>query len=175
MPLSRADFASCQALSFLEKRGGLIKVLSCAYPTHQWCKAKFSSRQKKSSQWYLYKVVQQVLPSQVDLIEEFVHPLMIRKSGIAMTFDIYVPTYSLVFEYNGVHHYANHYIFGDSTEYKERDDEKLFQCQSLGLTLVQVPYWWRRDTESIIALIYNNRPDIIAHPIKDVPFSYAAK
>jgi len=51
-------------------------------------------------------------------------------------------------------------VFGDGKSHQLRDDEKSRVCKSLGITLVEVPYWWRHDKESIMAILQKCRPDI---------------
>ena len=41
-----------------------------------------------------------------------------------------------------------------------RDKQKIEDCKSKGVTLIEVPYWWDRKPESLAASIYNVRPDL---------------
>jgi len=78
----------------------------------------------------------------VEVIEEFVHPhLEFSDTGQPMVFDVYIPALKLAFEYHGYHHFHEH-------------------CKILGVTLVQVPYWWQRDKESITSALHNFKPDL---------------
>jgi len=78
-----------------------------------------------------------------------------------MVFDIYAPSLKLAFEYQGLQHYHSHYLFADSLYNKLRDSEKRQACNFLDISLIEVPYWWKLDKESIIAFIQNSRPDIL--------------
>jgi len=62
-----------------------------------------------------------------------------------MIFDIYIPTLAVALEYQGLQHYQGHYIYGDTKYYNERDDEKRKACKSMGISLIEVPYWWQHD------------------------------
>jgi len=115
---------------------------------------------RKSSQWRLYKIVQEILPD-IAVIEEFVHPILKFSSGFPMIFDIFVPTLNLVFEYQGQQHYHNIQYFGDSIEFQVRDTVRREACSFAGITLIEVPYWWKRDKESVVTLIRACRPDIV--------------
>jgi len=160
--VSREDLIKYHAITFLQKRGGLIKVLSKVYPNHLWYQEKFSSREKKCSQWWLYKIIKKILPENITVVEEYSHPHLTYSTGFAMVFDVYIPTLCLAFEYQGIHHYQNHYIFGSAVDYKKRDIEKKLKCQSLGITLIEVPYWWKRDMESIKGIMHKWKPDILS-------------
>jgi len=88
-----------------------------------------------------------------------------------MIFDIYVPLFNLAFEYQGYHHFNDHYVYGNAKEYNARDIAKREVCDSLGLTLIEIPYWWHHDKESIMAIIHKSRPNVTWNPGNIVPFS----
>ncbi len=55
----------------------------------------------------------------------------------------YLPTYALAFEYQGVQHFCDFYYFGTSVRmYQQLDQEKRGYCKQLGITLIEIPYWW---------------------------------
>jgi len=142
-----------------------LKFLSVTYPNYQWDPEKFVSKPKKSSQWCLHKVIKDVLPPNIEVLEEYVHPLLhYIETGSPMVFDIYIRALKLAFEYQGHHHFHDHYMFGDVAEKKIRDEDRRHACKSNGITLIEVPYWWHRDKESIIALLHHYRPDIVPVP-----------
>jgi len=139
-------------------------MLMGAYPNHHWDKEKFKSRNpKKSSQWQLCKVLKHLVPT-AEVLEDFVHPyLYFYDSGAPMVFDICIPSLKLVFEYQGYQHFQDHYLFGDASKNKRRDNEKYNACTSVGFTLLKVPYWWNHDKESILSLLCKSRPDIFCN------------
>jgi len=101
-----------------------MKLLSEVYPNHNWNKEKFLGRQKKSSQWRLFKTLQEILPG-VDILEEYQLPdIFLAQTGNVMFYDIYVPSFNIIFEYHGYQHYYDHYLFGDVKSRKGRDNEK---------------------------------------------------
>jgi len=91
-----------------------------------------------------------------------------------MLFDIFIPSLNIIFEYHGYQHYFDHCLFGDVKSKKERDDERSEACNFHGITYVEVPYWWKRDKESIIAILHRFRPDIVPEPMA-TPFQYPIK
>ena len=40
------------------------------------------------------------------------------------------------------------------------DLHKAEACKELGITLIEVPYWWDRSISSLAVTIYNARPDL---------------
>jgi len=160
--VSQEDLAKYHAGKFLKLKGGLLNTLSTAYPNFQWDNDKFNRKQKKSAQWWLYKIVRETLPLNIEIIEDFCDPsLGFTNSGHPMIFDVYVPSLQMTFEYQGHQHYHTTNLFGEQMNYYQHDSEKRNACISMGLTLIEVPYWWKRDKESIVALLHKLRPDII--------------
>jgi len=145
----------------VKKRGGLLNLLSKVYANHRWDKERLLQVQKKASQWRLYKTIKEILPVNVEVLEEFVHSNRFADSGMPMTFDIYVPSLKLAFEYQGYHHFHTHNVFGDPRNHQRRDNEKQHNCTKLGISLVEVPYWWQRDKESLLELLHKHRPDVV--------------
>jgi len=170
--VSRADLSRIKAEAYLKKRGGLIKMVKREYPNHQWEPEKFNQRQKRSCQWWLYKIIKQIFPPNIEVIEEYSHPWMKFATGCPMMLDIYVTSFKLVFEYHGYQHYNSHFLFGDAKSCKERADERHTACESMGITLIEVPYWWQRDTESVVASLRKFRPDIVLDAPGFAPISY---
>ncbi len=77
-----------------------------------------------------------------------------------MELDIYLPQYQLAFEYQGEHHYKDHFLYWISELQKTKDNEKRQMCLSLGITLIEIPYWWDAKEESLKQVIQRYRPDI---------------
>jgi len=81
-----------------------------------------------------------------------------------MELDVYYPSLSLAFEYNGAQHYHNTVFFGACKKQMARDKHKSVQCRKKKITLVIVPHWWDRQLSSLQATIYSVRPDVVADP-----------
>jgi len=141
-------------------------------PNHNWKTEKFSLRQKKSSQWWLYKTLQEIFPHGTEILEEFQLPsISLIQSKYLITFDVYIPSLNIILEYHGHHHYYDHYLFGDVKSHKDRDEQRRVACICHNITYLEVPYWWQRDKESVIAIIHQVRPDIVPHALV-TPFHY---
>jgi len=68
-------------------------------------------------------------------------------------FDIFIPSLSLAFEYNGEYHYKFvpiHHVKINLQTVQQRDKQKELICRNSGITLVVIPYWWDQTIESII-------------------------
>jgi len=89
-----------------------------------------------------------------------------------MIFDIYIPSLNIIVEYHGFQHYFDHYLFGGAKSHKDRDKERSKSCTSHGISYIEVPYWWKRDKESIVAVLHSLRPDVISDNSMPNPFTY---
>jgi hypothetical protein len=88
-----------------------------------------------------------------------------------MELDIYLPSLSIAFEYQGHYHYHNNVIIGATDSIQKRDQMKQTESKRLGITLIPVPYTWRHDKETIIKLVNHHRPDLVPVP----PFNSTGK
>jgi len=173
--VSRKELQIIGAERFVKKRGGLMKLLSEVYPNYKWNNEKFLGKQKKSSQWWLYKTLKETFPPGIEILEEYQLPAMLFiQTGCLMLFDIFVPSLNIIIEYHGFQHFHDHYMFGDVKSCKEQDDERIVACASQNITYLEVPYWWKHDKESIIALVNLVRPDIVADCHLITPFHQIA-
>jgi len=96
-------------------------------------------------------------------------------SGSLMIYDICVPALNIIFEYHGHHHYHDHYLFGDVNSCKERDKKRRLACANQSINYLEVPYWWQRDQESLIAMVHQVRPDVVPYAPIGIPFQYEVK
>jgi len=103
----------------------------------------------------LYKIIRDILPLNIEVIEEYMHPfIQFTNTGFPIVFDVYIPSFDLAFEHHGYQHYQDHAIFGPVQSRKERDNERREACKSAGITCIEVPYWWHRDQETILAVLH---------------------
>lgn len=70
-----------------------------------------------------------------------------------MEIDVWLEELNLGFEYQGEHHYHNLDFREASLTYEGRDATKLKKCNTAGITLVYVPYWWDNTTTTLSNLI----------------------
>jgi len=83
--------------------------------------------------------------------------------GAAMQLDIFAPSLSLAFEYQGPYHYDTHIIFGDHVSHQVKDEEKRVACRSKNITLITIPFWWVPTRNSISATIWKLRPEVLSY------------
>jgi hypothetical protein len=82
---------------------------------------------------------------------------------------IFLPHLSLAFEYQGEHHYSSTLYLGDSSISQRRDRAKLKFASQFGITLIPIPFWWDRSSDSLASTIEYYRPDINLQSKKKVP------
>ena len=70
-----------------------------------------------------------------------------------MQLDVFIPSRSLAFEYQGKQHYEEVGIFSPTKTYQQRDEEKRILCAANNIKLIEVPYWWNRTHESLQEII----------------------
>jgi hypothetical protein len=158
--ISTLQFKKLGGSFLLEKKGGLLQLLSKCYPSHQWDGRKFNLPTK--SQGFLYNIVKGLFP-EFSILQDHWHPkLLFSESKHSMQLDVYVPELELAFEYQGEPHYMEHFIYGDPKELQKRDEEKKKACQREGISLIWVPFWWDQRRSSLIATIHKVRPDLIS-------------
>lgn len=58
----------------------------------------------------------------------------------------------------------DHFLNGPVDIQQTRDQAKKAQCQELGITLIEIPYWWDRSKTSLLATIHQYRPDLVPLP-----------
>ena len=60
-----------------------------------------------------------------------------------MELDIFIPSLNLGFEFQGIQHYVNTNFHGrDQIKQSNRDQSKRDACEKIGITLIDVPFWW---------------------------------
>jgi hypothetical protein len=92
-----------------------------------------------------------------------------------MQLDVFLPNFVLALEYQGEQHFQDIYRFSKQEEYAARDQQKRKACLEAGITLIEIPYWWDYEEDSLRATIHSHRPDLISPgngaPIADSPKS----
>jgi hypothetical protein len=73
---------------------------------------------------------------------------------------IFIPSLSLAFEYQGETHYWSTPTLGLSTKRQRNDALKVKYAADIGITLIAIPYWWDRSTASLSATIRSHRMDV---------------
>eukprot|EP01124_Arcella_intermedia_P023470 TRINITY_DN3740_c0_g2_i2.p1 TRINITY_DN3740_c0_g2~~TRINITY_DN3740_c0_g2_i2.p1 ORF type:complete len:428 (-),score=80.89 TRINITY_DN3740_c0_g2_i2:77-1360(-) len=144
--------------------GNLGKVVPIAYPEVDWDEYKFSRTRKKSTQRWLKVVLQQILPPDTLILEDYLHPnLTWDETNRKMELDIWVPELKLALEYQGEHHYNPNAIYQSLSIYKDRDATKQRSCEAEGIHLITIPYWWDRTKESLAEILSTSQHNTTKH------------
>lgn len=149
--------------SFLNSGVGLHAALSKVYPDEDWSGLSSPSSlsvAKKSAQRGLLLVVRRLFPDQ-EILEDHKHQGIVRKSLTFVELDIYLPGRQLAFEYQGRHHYHELAIFSPLELVQKRDKEKRELCEQMGIRLVEVPYWWDNQLETLAATVHTRYPSVL--------------
>jgi hypothetical protein len=103
-----------------------------------------------------------------EIEENYRHPLLRYESGLPMELDIFLPKEQLAFEYQGEHHFHDVYHLGTPWHHRrQKDKEKRIACREKEITLIEVPYWWNKETSSLASTIHKQREDLIFSSINE--------
>ena len=98
----------------------------------------------------------------LDIREDFLHKELKFGCGRSVELDIFFPNELLAFEYQGEHHFYDIYALGQPRWlHNDRDQEKFALCQQNSITLIQIPYWWDSESQSLLATVCQSRPDLL--------------
>ena len=115
----------------------------------------------RSSQRWLFLQIQKIFPHE-EIVEDYFHSEISRKSGSKVQFDIFLIERKIAFEYHGKHHYEDIPSgFAPVEMYKTRDEEKIRLCKQFGITLIIIPYWWDNQIESLQKTIEEKIPNFV--------------
>jgi hypothetical protein len=81
-------------------------------------------------------------------------------SDAPMQLDVFVPSLKLAVEYQGEQHFKSQHIYNESNMVQIRDNLKKEACKQLGITLLEIPYWWDQSIESLAATIHKQFPNL---------------
>ncbi len=142
------------------RHGGLIASLKKVYPDMEWDeKLVQNAGHKKAGQRWLGSTLREFFPN-LQILEEYVDDELVYGSNKPMRFDYFIPSLKLAFEFQGLQHFSQLKVYGDAKFRIVEDDEKSMKCNSLGISLFRVPFWWDRKRGSLLKLIFEARPDL---------------
>ena len=112
------------------------------------CNNKSNSFYRSSQRW-LFLQLQKLFPGE-EIIEDYFHPEISRKSGYHVQFDVFLVNKKIAFEYNGIQHYEDiPSAFAAIEMFQYRDNEKEILCSDFGIKLIVIPYWWDNKIDSL--------------------------
>jgi hypothetical protein len=110
---------------------------------------------------------------ELEILEDFQFEGMFRfGANNPIELDLYLPNEKLAFEYQGEQHYHDIFTIGRGWNQKERDEEKKLKCKEKNIVLIDIPYWWDRNKESLMATIHKYRPDLVPMAKDTLPISH---
>lgn len=154
-----------EVADFVKQHTSIQSIATTLYPDHKWDIAKFiQTKGKYGPQTFLERVVRSFFPDEEIRRNTKEASGIVSSKGTFLEVDIFLPRLHLGFEYQDPHHYF-HSTYGAHTlaEYQSRDAEKHRQAKEKGLTIINVPFWWDWNPESLIATIKHKRPDLLKH------------
>eukprot|EP01118_Nematostelium_gracile_P007777 TRINITY_DN2547_c0_g1_i1.p2 TRINITY_DN2547_c0_g1~~TRINITY_DN2547_c0_g1_i1.p2 ORF type:complete len:181 (-),score=37.64 TRINITY_DN2547_c0_g1_i1:46-588(-) len=145
----------------LFKKHSFFTVLSNVYPSHSWDVSKLDNvKNQKPAQRLLITVLRSIFPSS-EVKEDYLHPNMRLSSGLFVQLDIFMVKEKIALEYQGEHHFQD--VLGAMNhKTSEMDQMKQKLCDQNDITLIQIPYWWDKQSKSLQEAIYNKRPDVLS-------------
>jgi len=145
---------------------GLFPLLSLVYPGSHWKMDTSTSVSK--AQLRVFSIVQQLFPFDEVLLNfrcvnclHSSHSFSLRTALQRKEFDVFVPWLSLALEYHGQQHFHWGFDCGSPEIRLRQDEHKRKLCHMLGITLIEVPYWWDFSKNSLAASVQSLRPDLL--------------
>jgi hypothetical protein len=75
---------------------------------------------------------------------------------------IFLPAFSVAFEYQGEGHYFSSITLGSAQRRQQWDSLKAEIAKQSGITLISIPFWWDKTPKSLAATIHKHRPDLVS-------------
>jgi len=138
-----------------------IQLLRLFSPLKKWEEDEFKSSFRKAYQNHLLQQMRRLFPREKEIREEYHHPFLIyTETGCKMELDVFVENLAFAMEYQGLHHFGDIAQLGNTTITMMSDKEKRTKCSEIGLTLIEVPYWWSGQAVVLKNSLLSLRPDI---------------
>ena len=136
------------------------RLLSIAFPGENWEQILIPFCKKRSTQRYLFILIQQLFPND-EIVEDLFHDKFSRISGFPVQFDVFIVNKNIAFEYHGKQHYEDiPSTFSPLELYVNRDKEKKQLCAANGILLIIIPHWWDNKLTSLREIV-NQHPDFV--------------
>jgi len=151
----------------------LRKALQSVYPeyklknSYQFTRLKWQGKHSSKSQVFLFKMLQDIFPGyELHINYNFIDAgFHYAHRYYPIQYDIFIPSLSIAFEYQGEYHYYDISVFqpdGSKSlqQIRQRDLIKEQLSIANGITLFQIPYWWDKQPQSLLNTIQSSRLDL---------------
>jgi len=165
----RVIFTRHKGSRLLHCYGGNLSLLMHYFPDHQWNRIPLK-RTFSKTQLYLFKMIQVMFPNEEILLDYKYSQNFHRSFSNGMELDLFIPSLSLAFEYQGHQHYHCNST-SSPLEYRKRIDQlKAEICDRASITLLEIPCWWNGRFDSLWTIIAVSRPDmaLLMSPKRDM-------
>ena len=134
---------------------GLLRII------HPELKFDRSKSQAKKNQIRLYSLIKELFPFVEVNWESRLQLENNTNARRPIELDIFIPSLSLGFEYQGIQHFRDTSRISISNAQKLRDTNKRKLCTLAGITLIEIPYWWSASTTNLAIEIRKVRSDLL--------------
>lgn len=128
----------------------LVTSLRMIYPSEKWSASSLQTRSKRTKQRKLYVAIVKMIGDRHEVIENYQHPKLRSAMEREMELDIFIPTLSLAFEYQGEQHYDEYPTFATLLKYQENDQRKGEMSRDVGVRLIYIPFWYDMNFTTLV-------------------------
>jgi len=122
------------------------------------------SRSMSKSQIYVYNLLRNVLclGNQAIMVNQGHSTFASSIPGTKLEFDFFMPSVHLAIEYQGEQHFHWTNLHGSPEERQKNDVHKREACMLIGVTLIEIPYYWEASYRALQLIILEHRPDLVS-------------
>jgi hypothetical protein len=135
-------------------QGSLSNLLRTLYPSCEWNIPKWSLQNNSRSQSQISNFVKKLFRDRSEIeMESGMTWLTFDGTNSRMIFDIWLPSYNMAIEYQGIQHFLESRFMHNEIgmmEQQRRDSQKIGKCRDLWIDLVKIPFWVDLGLESLV-------------------------
>eukprot|EP01114_Cavostelium_apophysatum_P014945 TRINITY_DN3988_c0_g1_i1.p1 TRINITY_DN3988_c0_g1~~TRINITY_DN3988_c0_g1_i1.p1 ORF type:complete len:821 (-),score=192.21 TRINITY_DN3988_c0_g1_i1:289-2751(-) len=167
--VSVSEFEILGGGPLIASHGTFLAMLSKAFPEHNWKPHKREKVDTKSKE-ILHTEVMNLLPVEVEVFMDYPHPEILHpETKKPLPLDLFIPSHRIAIIYHGEKSIQPKHAGKLTSAARDIFDGVRATCKKLGITLIEVPYWWDRRRESLIATIHKAAPFLVSERITSPP------
>jgi len=109
---------------------------------------------------HLFKVVKNLFPNSNAEVSYYDPKLIYSDTRRPFSLSVYVPEHKLGFDYFDDPNTPGQYSVGANYNFNFFNRSKKLVCDKVGITLIDVPSWWDKKSDSVLAAIKRCRPEL---------------